>query len=325
MAIINQVVKGGGTTPTGTKQITSNGTHDVAAYEYADVQVPTTAPAHYIEKTVDQYGSLVNRSAIPIDLTGVSRLSSYVLYGAYQGSTALTQLPDFSQIQAVQGATPMNYTFDGCSNLTGVVDFGNLTNLQSNGMLAAFRGTKITGVIIKKLESLMGGLESCFDGCTQLITFKFESLKTLTGNGMRSTFKGCTSMQSIWFYALTNPGVNANWNDFLRSTTGVTVHFPMVVQSTMSSWGNVTNGFGGTNTTVLFDLVTSLTGADGNTYTRQEKDSTTTATAWVYNDTLYYTSGVSDNTAGVNEPSVSDAIYSDAACTQSVTTITALS
>ena len=78
------------------------------------------------------------------------------------------------------------------------------------------------------------------------------------------------------------------------------------------------------NTTVLFDLVTSLTGADGNTYTRQEKDSTSTATAWVYNDTLYYTSGVSDNANGVNEPSVSDAIYSDAACQNSITTITAI-
>lgn len=34
--------------------------------------------------------------------------------------------------------------------------------------------------------------------------------------------------------------------------------------------------------------------------------------------------GVSDNDNGVNEPAVSDAIYSDAACTQSVTTITAI-
>ena len=98
----------------------------------------------------------------------------------------------------------------------------------------------------------------------------------------------------------------------------------MAIQSTIGSWSDVTNGFGGTNTTVLFDIVTSLTGADSNTYTRSEKDSTSTATAWTYNDTLYYTSGVSNNTAGVNEPSVADTIYSDDACTTSVTTITAI-
>ena len=40
-----------GQTPTGTKNITTNGTHDVAGYAYADVQVPTTAPTYYIEKT----------------------------------------------------------------------------------------------------------------------------------------------------------------------------------------------------------------------------------------------------------------------------------
>jgi hypothetical protein len=136
-------------------------------------------------------------------------------------------------------------------------------------------------------------------------------------------FGYCTSLQSLWFYALNTNSfgtVTTQFTNIVQSVTGCTIHFPMTIQATIGSWTN----FGGTNTTVLFDLVTSLTGADGNTYTRQEKDSTSTATAWVYNDTLYYTSGVSDNDNGVNEPTVSDAIYSDAACTQSVTTITAI-
>jgi hypothetical protein len=110
----------------------------------------------------------------------------------------------------------------------------------------------------------------------------------------------------------------------LSGVTGCTVHFPLALQSTYSSDGRFTNGFSGTNTTVLFDLVTSLTGADSNTYARSEKDSTATATAWTYNDTLYYTSGVSDDTNGVNEPVVGDTIYSDAACTTAVTTISAI-
>ena len=173
-------------------------------------------------------------------------------------------------------------------------------------------------------------LSSFCQNCVNIVTFKFYSLSNLSGAyAFRYTFNGCTSLQSLWFYALTptsfGSGNNKFNNMFNSAVSGCAVHFPMAIQSTIGSWPDVTAGFGGTNTTVLFDLVTSLTGADGNTYTRQEKDSTSTATAWVYNDTLYYTSGVSDNDNGVNEPAVSDAIYSDAACTQSVTTITAIS
>ena len=40
----------------------------------------------------------------------------------------------------------------------------------------------------------------------------------------------------------------------LSGCSNVTVHFPAEWQTAMSTWSNVTNGFGGTNTTVLFDL-----------------------------------------------------------------------
>lgn len=167
-----------------------------------------------------------------------------------------------------------------------------------------------------------------FANCTSLVTGRFPSVNTVSYIGCLSgAFSGCTSLQTLWFYALDTNSFGSRTNQFnnmLSACTNVTVHFPIRIQSTIGSWSDVTNGFGGTNTTVLFDIVTTLTGADGNTYTRQEKDSTSTATAWVFNDTLYYTSGVSDNDNGVNEPSVSDAIYSDAACTQSVTTIASI-
>ena len=40
----------------------------------------------------------------------------------------------------------------------------------------------------------------------------------------------------------------------LQGVSGCTVHFPSNLQSVIGSWSDVTNGFGGTNTTVLFDL-----------------------------------------------------------------------
>ena len=47
-----------GNVPTGTMYIISNGTYNVADKAIANVNVPTTAPAHYIEKTVDANGNL---------------------------------------------------------------------------------------------------------------------------------------------------------------------------------------------------------------------------------------------------------------------------
>ncbi len=400
MPIINQVVAGGGTTPTGTIQITTNGTHDVTNYATADVNVPTTAPAYYVEKAVNASGVLSSNGVTSfIDLTGVTEISSNGLNRAYSGALFSQPNINMSSIKTVQsyGMSAMfEYSNIKTLNLSGVtsldsyalqyvcrnssiesVDLSNLETVSSSGALAeAFRqtnlnyinlnklksanacgnmcyDTKLTSVSLPALETIVsGGFDSAFKNTTTLVsasmpllknatgqramastfentgltTFKFESLTSVTGGnwGLAATFSGCGSLVSLWFYALSSVYGDTSFNNMLQNCTNVTVHFPMAIQSTIGSWSNVTAGFGGTNTTVLFDLVTSLTGADGNTYTRQEKDRTSTATAWVYNDTLYYTSGVSDNTNGVNEPSVSDAIYSDAACTQSVTTITAI-
>lgn len=436
MAIFNQVVAGGGTTPTGTKQITTNGTHDVAAYATADVQVPTTAPAHYIDFSVDANGKLMG-SNTPLDLTGVTGLTPYVLYAKYKYNTNFTSSVDWSSLTSISGNYACYEAFNGsnvssidlsgvttisgdyvmnnafsysrltsldlrnvqtigpgtygcnemckaCSQLTSVrLDslttlqtaltnaFENCTNLvylsipnlseltysgaslnslcagcskleeldlgslyQINGSFAAAAVlcsgcSKLIRCNLKSLAIVKTayGFNTCFNNCSSLETMKFESLNVCdASNAFGSMFNGCSSLKSLWFYAVDDNtfGSNRLGNMFNSSVNGCAVHFPIRVQSTIGAWTSTTNGFGGTNTTVSFDLVTSLTGADGNTYTRSEKNSTSTATAWLYNDTLYYTSGVSDNANGVNEPSVSDAIYSDAACTQSVTTVSAI-
>lgn len=50
---------GGGSEPSGTKDITSNGTHNVASYAYASVTVPNTYTAEDEGKIVEN-GQLVN-------------------------------------------------------------------------------------------------------------------------------------------------------------------------------------------------------------------------------------------------------------------------
>lgn len=190
--------------------------------------------------------------------------------------------------------------------------------------------TLLASVDIRGLETIGYGYNNTYGCCKQMFsgtalqTLKFQSLKTVRGGGFVSGLSSCSALQSVWFYALQTLESGA-LGTMLSGDTDVTVHFPIALQASYASDTRFTSGFGGTNTTVLFDLVTSLTGADTVTYTRQEKDSTTTATAWNDgNDVLFYTSGVSDNTNGVNEPVVGDTIYSDSACTTAVTTISAI-
>ncbi|MBQ2174280.1 MAG: hypothetical protein II453_04115 [Alphaproteobacteria bacterium] len=93
--------------------------------------------------------------------------------------------------------------------------------------------------------------------------------------------------------------------------------------STLSGY-SLTAPFSATSGTILFDLpaTVTLTGADSNTYKRNPKYDTATSLGWydtnIGGATPYYTSGTTD-------PSTSDTIYSDSACTTSVTTISSIS
>ena len=172
----------------------------------------------------------------------------------------------------------------------------------------------------KSVAEITGSLNYAFDGCSNLRAVKFSRLDRLNYNysSFPNTFNNCTSLTTVSFPMLTYVRANATLGNTMLSTcTGVTVRFPIALQSTIGAWSYVTGGFGGTNTIVLFDIVGTLTGADTNSYTRREYDSTSTAIAWAYNDTVYYTSGTT-------EPVVGDTIYSDSSCTTSVTTISSI-
>ena len=74
--------------------------------------------------------------------------------------------------------------------------------------------------------------------------------------GLNYCFRN-TKITSLSFPALTQTsfGNYTNcFNNMLYCVTGCTVHFPSNLQSVIGSWSDVTKGFGGTNTTVLFDL-----------------------------------------------------------------------
>ena len=353
MPIINQIVKGsGGSGPAGLYrefQLDANGvlipnrttTHimdftgmtDVSDYALNRAYKDNTAISGAVDMsdltTISGaygcnymfYGCTRLTSADLSALTTVSSSSgcTYMFYGC----TGLTSI-DLSALTTISGSNGCQYMFQGCFGLTSA-NLPSLTTISSsNGCGSMFYGcTGITSIDLSALTTISGsnGCTYMFYGCTGLTSANLPSLTTISSsNGCQYMFYGCIGLTKLSFYALdTNSfGTRTNqFNNMLSGVTGCTVHFPMRIQSTIGSWSDVTNGFGGTNTTVLFDIVCTLTGADSNTYTRSQKNSTSTATAWDNGGTLYYTSGTS-------EPAVSDTIYSDSACTTAVTTISSI-
>lgn len=291
MPIINQVVKGGG----------------------------GTGPTYYVEKKLDANGKLV-QGDILFDFTGVRDIGSNILQYAFYENTNIRGQVSMPDLVTLSGQYALGYCFNRCIHITSFSMPVLATITNSYALSFTFGNTAITSAIFPSLTSITTGLvfDYCFAACNSLTKAEFPSLSIAEGYAIfENAFINCSALEDVYFYALTPSSFGTGttlFNNMLQNCSGVTVHFPMAIQSTISSWSSVTSGFSGTNTTVLFDIVTSLTDADGNTYVRKQKESTSTATAWVYNDTLYYTSGTS-------EPSVGDTIYSDAACTAAVTTI----
>ena len=138
----------------------------------------------------------------------------------------------------------------------------NATSASSNAFRYALYGcTGLTAVDLSSITSITGGYDVfgfAFYGCTNLASVNLSSLTDIGASRVfQNAFEGCTSLSTLSFPALTASSFGSNTDQFfkmLRGVTGCTVHFPAAIQSTIGSWRDVTNGFGGTNTTVLFDL-----------------------------------------------------------------------
>ena len=126
-----------------------------------------------------------------------------------------------------------------------------------SAMEECFYNTSIKTLSMPKLQTLTNGyvLASAFRN-TQLTSVEFPALTTIDGNyALQYCFARCLHLTSLSFPALTTVSNNVHqFTDMLQQVTGCTVHFPASMQNIIGSWEDVTNGFGGTNTIVLFDL-----------------------------------------------------------------------
>lgn len=242
-----------GQAPTGTMYIISNGTYNVADKAIANVQVPTTAPAHYVEKVIDGNGVLQNSTNI-INLNGVGSIGDYVLYGQYYHVTfPANTTANLSGLAAINGYNACSYMFDTCSGLTSVdlsdltaigganacdrmfnscaglrtVDLSSLTTISgSNACYYMFRGcTGLTSVDLSGLTTIngSGACQYMFYNCTGLTNISLSSLTTISSpSGCSYMFQGCTGLTSVDLSGLTTISGNGACASMFQGCTWLT-------------------------------------------------------------------------------------------------------
>lgn len=143
----------------------------------------------------------------------------------------------------------------GCPNLT-TVSVG-IVNVTAENAFDQFCETSdnLVSVSFSNLEVATGRycFREAFGDCDSLQTVNFYKLREIGNYSFYVTFRNCPSLSELSFNSL-QTATETSFNNMLLNNSNVTVHFPSNLQSTMSSWSDVIAGFGGTNTTILFDL-----------------------------------------------------------------------
>ena len=70
-----------------------------------------------------------------------------------------------------------------------------------------------------------------------------------------------TNINTLYFPSLTSSSFGTDtdqFHDMLKGCVNVTVHFPIGLEATIGKWADTLAGFGGVNTTILYDLSPSL-------------------------------------------------------------------
>ena len=222
----------------------------------------TAGPEAYIPRGIDAngvFGQPTQSFSFSLP-SGATSVSAYALNNAFRGCTNLTSV-DLSSLTKVSGIAALSNAFYGCTNLTSA-NLSSLTTVSGGSALQSvfYNCFNLTSVNLSSLTTVSGSsaFQYAFFGCFNLASVNFSSLATLSGNNaLNGAFLYCTSLTSLSFPSLTTSSFGHytdQFNDMLSGCSGVTVHFPAAIQPTIGAWASVTSGFGGTNTTVLYDL-----------------------------------------------------------------------
>jgi hypothetical protein len=180
--------------------------------------------------------------------------------GAYSFARYNGLLDQFEYYTANSGGVISNIEIRE-DNVEKIWNFGALKKIGLTGDTYVAYGNEVEAVLFPNLEE--ANLRRAFINFTNLKYVSFPKLKSIptaaalggsVGGG--GTFTG-TQITELRFPSLNSNSFGSYNNQFrgmLARVNGCTVHFPSNLQSVIGSWTDVTSGFGGTNTIVLFDL-----------------------------------------------------------------------
>lgn len=194
--------------------------------------------------TVGNYGcyELCRNSSnlATINLPELTSIGNYGLYAAFSGTQI--QNIEFPKLTTV-GNNGLNLTFNNIGYYLKSLSFPNLTEIKANGLYNMCNGSYSTfSVSMPKLASI---------GSSGLYyAFASTSLKTLSFPALSPVFYLLQPSRSGNSYIV----ATNQFNNMLTSVNNCVVHFPSNLEEVIGEWDSVVNGFGGTNTTVLFDL-----------------------------------------------------------------------
>ena len=263
--------------------------YGIPAANWAMLETAETGTPNFAGLTQIYQGFCNNRFDGAENLIGIANFDTITtihstgLGGAF-ARTKLTGI-SFANVLRVH-SYGLDYTFNECENLTGNVSFPSLVNIQASdeccfqgtfsytsiqsasfsalttiaapqAFVYCFEESLLEDINFESLQSVTG--DYAFNAAfvqTSLTNVSFPSLTTITGEGAFSYAFDSANLQSLSFPVLTTVASEDKgiFDSMLENINNCTVHFPAALQATIGNWTSVQNGFGGSGTTVLFDL-----------------------------------------------------------------------
>lgn len=178
---------------------------------------------------------------------------------AYCGSITKVDMPHMTSIGINNPDSAfLDNAFYQCKNLTDVY-FNNVITVGVQACKGFCNNCfSLRNVGFPNLTTIYTkGFLTAFMRCNHLTSVDFSNLSNIAASEVfGSAFRYCTNLTTINFPSLTPSSFGSYTNQFInmfKDCTGVTVHFPSTVQNIIEGMSTYPS-FGGTNTTVLFDL-----------------------------------------------------------------------
>lgn len=180
----NALVGGGGPSPSGTINISSNGIYDVGSYASASVNVPQTST----EPTAVE---LLNGTISYFSDSTITNVKSYAFYNC----SNLSQCIISNSAQTIG-----MFAFYGCSTLTDLsgLSTGNLYSVQDSAFTNCYRLS--TNVLMRSTYNFYIGAFA-FYGCSSITSVSLYT--SVVGNCIiaNNAFANCTNLSNIYVSA----------------------------------------------------------------------------------------------------------------------------